>query len=57
MLEQSDGTCSVISSRTTRGIVLPLWFKHFQWCFFDRCVVMNIYSIAKHEKENVLSQA
>lgn len=38
MLEQLDGTCSVISSRTAQGIVVPpLWFKHFQRYFFNGC--------------------
>lgn len=50
MLEQLDETRGVISSRTTQGIVPALWFKDFQRCSFHRCVVMNIYSIAKHEK-------
>lgn len=53
MIEQLDKTCNVIPSRTTQGTFLPCGLNIFSgafFFFFDRCVVLNIYSIAKHEK-------
>ena len=50
MLEQLDGTCSVILQGPLKELFLLCGLNTFSGAFFDRCVVMNIYSIAKHEK-------